>query len=409
LRKLAKHNFKNKIRAKVSFFTPGTREWLLKEVDEWFVRNQRESRILLLTGGPGFGKSVFAAKICEDFKKKGKLAAYYFFDFSDSHLRNPMMMVQSLASQMCENVVGFKEKLLDQLQRPHEVRNIKDTFGIYLQNPFDELEVAEPSLVVIDGLDESAADNKNEIVNLIADYFPYLPVCMKVLVTSRPAIYLAKLSDLEKIDIENNVVENELDLKLYLKACLSSLTDREAPELIFELADDPIEPVALETFVEKCEGSFLFAFYAQSELQKCDDLDKITFHEIIEFLPIGLDFTYQAYFQRLEEELKAIMRGDLNVLRVLEMLVASKAPLPLTFVTQALGLAPDCREAKNIINKVNVTVSCLLYVSDDLVTVFHKSIIDWLLARGYQDHEYAVKVRDGNMSLWLICEQILKK
>jgi hypothetical protein len=81
------------------------------------------------------------------------------------------------------------------------------------------------------------------------------------------------------------------------------------------------------------------------------------------------------------------------------MLVASKAPLPLTFVTQALGLAPDCREAKNIINKVNVTVSCLLYVSDDLVTVFHKSVIDWLLARGYQDYEYAVKVRDGNMSL----------
>jgi hypothetical protein len=85
------------------------------------------------------------------------------------------------------------------------------------------------------------------------------------------------------------------------------------------------------------------------------------------------------------------------------MLVASIGSLPLTFFTQALGLGPDCRETKNIIMKVNVTVSCLLYVSDnDLVTVFHKSVIDWLLARGYQNHEYAVKISGGNKSLWLM-------
>ena len=53
-------------------------------------------------------------------------------------------MLQSLASQMCENVVGFKEKLLDHLKRPHEVQNLRDAFGIYLQNPLDELELAEP-------------------------------------------------------------------------------------------------------------------------------------------------------------------------------------------------------------------------------------------------------------------------
>ena len=80
-------------------------------------------------------------------------------------------MLQSLASQMCENVDGFKENLLDQLKRPHEARNLKDAFGTYLQNPLNELE-PEPHLIVIDGLDESATADKNEIANLIADYFP---------------------------------------------------------------------------------------------------------------------------------------------------------------------------------------------------------------------------------------------
>ena len=44
-----------------------------------------------------------------------------------------------------------------------------------------------------------------------------------------------------------------------------------------------------------------------------------------------------------------------------------------------------------------------------MVTVFHKTVIDWLLAKGYKDHEYTVKVSDGNKLLWLICEKVFKK
>ena len=186
LRTLAKHNFKSKIKSKVKFFHPCTREWLLQQVDE-FVEKEQKSRMLLLTAGPGFGKSVFAAKVCENFKMKGKLAASHFCDFSNSNLRDPKMMLGSLASQMCENIAGFREKLLDQLRRPHQVRSLKDAFTIYLQNPLDELDLEEPSLVVIDGLDESAADNKNEIMNLITDYFQDLPERIKFLVTMQQA------------------------------------------------------------------------------------------------------------------------------------------------------------------------------------------------------------------------------
>ncbi len=391
LRKLAKHSFKSKIKNKLKFFLPGTREWLLKKVDDWFIGNECDI-ILLLTAGPGFGKSVFAAKVCADFKKEGKLAACHFCDFNDSNLRDPMMMLQSLASQMCENIVGFKEKLIDQLKRPHEVRNLKDAFGIYLQNPLDGLKVRERYLVVIDGLDESATEDKDEIVNLIADYFPDLPDCIKVLVTSRPEISVAKLKFVERVNIESNDADNNLDLALFLISCLQIL---------------PL--YVIKRLVEKCEGSFLYAFYTQYELQKRGNLHKMTLNDINEFVPKGLDSIYYAYFKRLEHELKAIMRGNFDVLRVLEMLATSKAPLPLTFVTRALGLAPDCRETKNIIDKVNVTVSCLLYVSADVVTVFHKSVIDWLLANGYQDHEYTVNVRKGNEILWQVCEQVFEE
>ena len=95
-----------------------------------------------------------------------------------------------------------------------------------MQNPLDELDLEEPSLVVIDGWDESAADNRDEITNLIVDYFPDLPECIKFLVTSRPGISVAKLSGVQKINIDSNDANNNSDLELYLKACLPRLADR---------------------------------------------------------------------------------------------------------------------------------------------------------------------------------------
>ncbi|XP_028402128.1 uncharacterized protein LOC114525120 [Dendronephthya gigantea] len=397
LRKLAKHNFRNKIQRKVEFFLPGTRQWLLKEVDEWFCSSKSDSRIKLITAGPGFGKSVFAAKICEDFEKNGKLAACHFCDFSDSNLRDPMVMLQSLASQMCKSITGFKKQLLDQLQRPHQVKNLKDAFQIYLQNPLAELEIKEPRLVVIDGLDESAADNKNEITHLIAEYFPDLPEYIKILVTSRPEISVAdlRLRDDQKTDISNVDDNNNLDLELYFKECFPSLVRKQNK--------------LLSIFVAKCQGSFLYAYHFQSGLKARYDLKKITNNDVIGFLPEGLHSVYERYFKRLEDELNTIKHEKFDVLNIFAMLAASEGPLPLTFVAQAFGLAPDCRETKDIINKINETVSCLLYVSNDMVTVFHKSFIDWLLAKGYKDHQYTVKVDDGHRSLWLLCEKVFKE
>ncbi|XP_028402231.1 uncharacterized protein LOC114525210 isoform X1 [Dendronephthya gigantea] len=421
LRKLPKHNFMGKIRRKVNFFLPGTRKWLLRNVDEWFQKCDSDSRIRLITAGPGFGKSVFAAKICDGFGKKGKLAACHFCDFSNSNLRDPMVMMQSLASQMCGNVPGFKKKLLDQLKRPHQVQNLRDAFQIYLQNPLDELEIKEPRLVVIDGLDESAADHKNEITHLIAEYFPDLPEYIKILVTSRPEISVAdlRLRNDQKTNIANVNANNNSDLELYFKDCLPSLVGREVnqSEVSRDLYEYPHlhhlrwrkSISLLSIFVAKCQGSFLYAYYFQSGLRGRYNVEKITDNDVLAFLPEGMNSVYQGYFRRLEDELSAIKHEKFDVLKILEMLAASEGYLPLTFIAQAFGLAPDCRETKDIINKINETVSCLLYVSDDRLTVFHKSVIDWLLAKSYKDHQYAVKLNDGHRSLWLLCEKVFKE
>ena len=407
LQGLAKHNFKSKIERKAKFFHPGTKEWLLKQIYSWFELED-ESRLLLITAGPGIGKSVFAAKVCKTFEEERKLAACHFCDFSNSNLKDPMMMLQSLASHMCQNIVGFKEKLLDHLKRSHKVRSLKDAFQIYLQNPLDELEV-ERSLIVIDGLDESATDDKSTMVKLIADNFPDLPECVKVLVTSRPELSVQGLDHVKKIKIGVTNMENVSDISKYLSFCLPTLAARDAMDR--STRQDSSFKV-LPKVVEKCEGSFLYAFHVQRELDKREDLDTVTLEEIMSFLPKGMASVYHDYFHRLEIELKVVMKKNPDLFRILELLVGidtTTGELPLKFIARALDLPLDCRETKTIINKVNDAVSCLLYVSNDMITIFHKSVHDWLIADGYEEHEYTVKVSDGKAQLWLICKQVFKK
>ena len=411
LRNLAKHNFRGVIREKSKLFHHGTREWLIKEVENWFTKEDK-STCLLVKAGPGFGKSVFAAKVCELFEKKDKLAACHFCHFSNWNLKDAKMMLQSLASHLCESIPGFKEKLLDQLNRPHVADSLCETFQIYLQNPLDDLEV-KPKRIVIDGLDEITTDDKSEVVTLISDHFPALPTCVKVLVTSRPELCLKALEHTRTIEIDVENEENRSDLFAYLKDCLPSLVDKDAPYPTSQFPADYKRRILnfgiLPAIVKRCEGSFQYAFHAQHELRKRNDLERMTVEEIMMFLPKGMRSVYKKYFDRLGMELRAIMKKRTDLNKLLELLVAANKSLPLRFVARILGLDLDCRETIKIINKVNESVSRLLNVFDHEVTVFHKSVHDWLLTSGDDAHEYSVNFANGRRQLGVLCEQVFEE
>ena len=412
LRNLAKHNFRSVIREKSKLFHHGTREWLIKEVENWFTKEDK-STCLLVKAGPGFGKSVFAAKVCELFEKMDKLAACHFCHFSNWNLKYPKMMLQSLASHLSESIPGFKEKLLDQLNRPHVADSLCETFQIYLQNPLDNVE-AKPKLIVIDGLDEITTDDKREVVTLISDHFPALPTCVKVLVTSRPELCLKALEHTRTIEIDVENEENRSDLFAYLKDCLPSLVDKDTPYPTSQFPEDNKRRILnfeiLPAIVKRCEGSFQYAFHAQHELRKRNDLERMTVEEIMMFLPKGMRSVYKKYFDRLGMELQAIMKKRTDLHKLLELLVAANKSLPLRFVARILGLDLDCRETIEIINKVNESVSRLLNVfNDEKVTVFHKSVHDWLLTSGDDAHEYSVNFANGRRRLGVLCAQVFEE
>ena len=194
LDKLTKFDFKGKIDGLGEKFQEGTRQWFFDQLSTWFA--DEESRIMILTAGSGIGKSVLSAKVCQDYSKRGKLAGRHFCDFRKSNYSKPSNILESLASQMCDNVDGFRKKLTEILGRNPSQESLSDAFTVLLNEPLHALDRREPMLIVVDALDESKTDDKSEFLELISDEFPDLPKWIKILITSRPELQLKKTLEL---------------------------------------------------------------------------------------------------------------------------------------------------------------------------------------------------------------------
>ena len=386
--KLCKCDFSGTIKSLNKMFLPGTRQWLFDKLSTWFDDENSDSTVMILTAGPGVGKSVFAAEVCRKYSELRKLAAAHFCKYNKSDYRNPRKVIESLASIMCDNLAGFKAKLEDQLQRNHSRETISDAFRVLLNDPLHALEEREPMLLVIDALDESEIGGKSEFLELISEEFTNLPHWIKILITSRPELRVQKeLHHLNPVNITPFGANNEEDLLRYLQHFLSPVCG---------------EDTVLKSLARKCEGSFLYAYHAQSELKK--HAKHLTTENISEVVPKGISGFYKKQFERLRKQLNDNCSSDVNIKRFLEVLVAAKDPLPLSLLPECLGLPEHSEyEVREAINEV---MSLILPVYDDCLTVYHKSLIDWLTSVGYKEHAFTVDSQSGHKSLWKACEKV---
>jgi hypothetical protein len=263
---------------------------------------------------------------------------------------------------------------------------------VFLKDPLNSLPDKKPSiLIVIDGLDESVSGEKNHLLDVIDEEFQLLPKWVKIFITSRPELVTKEqLERLNHVEILRDDEGNEEDLKSYLVSCVSGR---------YTVNQDDMAEM-----VEMCEGSFLYAYYYQLELRKLDSVENV-----LNIVPKGIHSIYQTYFERMKKELKMVSR-EIEFVRILETLVAMRNPLPLSLIAKILKLPGSTDAMRKVINKVNECLSALLPVYDDCVTVFHKTVVDWLEADGkYGNHSFSVSRRDAHKTLWQACRQIFEQ
>ena len=397
LKKLAKIETLKNVRNHADRYVDGTRLSFFSAVDSWLNDRSCPNRVMVISGSAGMGKSVISAVICEKMQDAGRLAGSHFCQHDRARHRNPKVMLQSLASQLCDILPEYKKALMEKLSRNLgvEINNmeVKDLFEVLFEEPLASLNDSSLAyLIVIDGLDESEFQGRNELLDVIANYFQGLPLWIRFLVTTRPEINIAEnLKNLHPLQLDPNVEENVKDIYLCFDKQISHLLQSEHQEIV------------LRALVQKSEGVMLYAHYLADFIKK--EMPVLTPELLDSILPSGISSVYRSYFKRLETELCT----ELSVVEdpfftFVSAVAASREPLPVGFVSKLLLPSKSTSAAHRKVNAAISCVSALLPVHDGCIHFFHKSVKDWLIDKSnYGQHHFSVDEKEGHEVLSKLC------
>ena len=396
LKKLAKVNTEGVIQYHSGKYQEGTRLHIFEKIKLWLDDRTSENRVMVISGDAGMGKSVISAVVCQRMQHAGRLSGSHFCQHNKERYRNPKVMLQSLACQLCDGLPEYKSELVKKLSRNLGVDinslEVQELFEFLFEEPLRS--VGDPGrnlLLVIDGLDESEYKGRNDLLDIVANYFCKLPVWFRFLVTTRPEVNIAdRLEKFNPIQLEQDNEENVKDIRLFLEKQLSSVIQ------------SGFEEVVIDALVREAAGYFLYAYLMVDFIKENASL--LTPQELGRTLPSGVSSVYQSYFERLEKELTI---GEELFLTFLSALAVAKEPLPLDFVSKMLLSDIKSPAGHRKVRKAIECISTLLPVQDGCIHFFHKSVKDWL-TDGAPDmygvqHKFYVNEDQGHRALSQLC------
>ena len=393
LRKLAQVNTERVIQYHSGKYLEETRLLIFEKIRLWLDDLTSENRVVVISGDAGMGKSVIAAVVCQRMQHAARLSGSHFCQHNKERYRNPKVMLQSLACQLCDVLPEYKSELVKKLSRNLGVDmnslEVQELFEFLFEEPL--CSVGDPGrnlLLVMDGLDESEYKGRSDLLDVVANYFCKLPVWFRFLVTTRPEVNIAdRLKKFNPIQLEQDNEENVKDIRLFLEKQLSSVIQSGS------------EDVVIDALVRKAAGHFLYAYLMVDFIKK--NFSLLTPEELGRTLHSGVSSVYQSYFERLEKELEI---GEDQFLTFLSAMAAAREPLPRDFVSKMLLSDSKSQSGPRIVAKAIGSISTLLPVHDDCIVFFHKSLKDWLTDRtAYGQHTFSVDEKQGHAMLSQLC------
>ena len=397
LRKLAEVSSQIIIEDHAEKYQEGTRMFFFKSVEKWLDDRSSPNRVMVISGNAGMGKSVIAAVICKRMQEAGRLSGSHFCQHDKERYRNPKVMLQSLACQLSYYLPEYKDALVKTLSRnlgvELNIMEVKDLFDLLFDEVLRKLE--DPGrniLLVVDGLDESEYQGRNELLDVISNHFIKLPCWIRFLVTTRPEISIAdRLGSFQPLQLEPNDAENLMDVKLLFEKQLNDVIPQDHKEVV------------IKELVNKSEGLILYAYLLVHFIK--ENVSLLTPEQLDSTLPSGISSVYQTYFQRLERELcKELKIKEEQFLMFLSALTAAREPLPLDFVNKMMLSGTSSSADRRKVKKAIACFSTLLPVRDDRIHFFHKSVKDWLTDTSwYGQHDFTVDETEGHGTLSKLC------
>ncbi|OBT50693.1 hypothetical protein VE04_09070 [Pseudogymnoascus sp. 24MN13] len=317
---------------------PNTGLWLL-ESEVYSKWKGNGSSFVWLYGIPGCGKTILSSTITQDIllyyaNDPGKVAAYFYFDFTDADKQKPQLMVRSLISQLSEQCIKMP-LALEALYSSSDKGNRQPSLNA-LMNVLQQMLLEFPqSYLILDALDECA--DRSELLSILRQIARWQLEEMRVVVTSR------KERDIENslevivnrefiICLQHQVVDK--DIQTYIRQRLS---DDEG--LKKWQKDDETRREIEATLMEGSRGMFRWAVCQMDTLGKCRT--RLALQKALKALPITLDETYERILRTISDE------DSKYAIPILQWLAFSSRPLSVEELAEVVAINVEQETAFN--------------------------------------------------------------
>jgi DNA polymerase III delta prime subunit len=243
---------------------PETRDSILNDIRSW-ADSTTTTPVCWLSGPAGTGKTAVAHTIAEEYNKRKRLAATFFFWRKTGDRDDIDKVVATLAHQIATKVPSAQEqmehalKLEAKSELPLPDLSLENQLSKFLvHGPVADTKHAGPNLIVIDGLDECASQ---EGVRRLIDWLRRNTTPFRFLLTSRPEpeIEVCFQPGDGRIDAwPLSLTESKDDIRRYFVKRLEEVWPREQRVVDGGPPEWPLE-LHLDKLVEKSEGLFVYA------------------------------------------------------------------------------------------------------------------------------------------------------
>ncbi|KIL56063.1 hypothetical protein M378DRAFT_17418 [Amanita muscaria Koide BX008] len=369
----------------------GTRVALLREMADWATGSD-ESRMYILSGLAGIGKSTVAYTIASRAADLNLLGASFFFSRDEADRKNAKKFFCTIAYQLCVYNETFSKAIGDVLLTERgsaaTTKDPQEQLNALILDPLRSIDLSRVRtiLVVVDALDECDEDDEDAVVMGLSQLVQLLP-SFKVILTTRPqprVNYLFDDHDGHKIfrlqDIEDKIVDS--DIRLYLSYSLSQEQARvrlRNPKGEWCASDGDIE-----SLVKAAGKLFIIASTAVlyvlnlnktlgdpgarmkrllSELAQ----DRTPFHALNHFYSVIVRSAFQADDDDDDDDIVECYQIIVGTILVLQ------TPLPVPTLACFIG-----EKSEKIYAMLRNLQSVILLGSDDVPRIYHKSFPDFL-------------------------------
>ncbi|WP_437311456.1 TIR domain-containing protein [Sorangium sp. So ce388] len=289
------------------------REDVLAAIDRHLDGAGASGRWVLVTGGPGMGKSAILSRWLDLEEQRGRRTPHHFIRRDVMDWDRPEAVARSLSAQI---------EALYPAQKDPEARPESRLIELLAKVSKHELAPRGERLVlVVDGLDEARSDGAGQ--NPLPGFLPYaLPPRVHALCASRP-----QYPHLGWLESRGNVRQIDLDAPEWTgsneQACRAFWGDQ-APRFTPRL-----DPRLVEEAVARAEGNLLYAVKLREWLE-----EQPREQRRVERLPRGLS----GFLEQIWQQLRSLPREQFGlVVNGLGLICAAREALPLEEIEAAWG------------------------------------------------------------------------